>query len=336
MFAAALGFTVSLGCTWLLTRARMSGWVTDHPNHRSLHDTPIPRTGGLAILAALVTCGAVPWITSGGHIERSAVLLVCGAGLVAAVSLADDIRGVGAGLRVVTHLVAASLVVAAGLRLDRIDLPIGSLELPGILGIATTVLFVAWMINLYNFMDGIDGVAGGMGVVGFGTVAGLAFIAGDATMQTSSLCVAAACAAFLVFNYPPARIFLGDAGSTTLGYLAAVVIVGAASRGSVPVWIGVLIFAPFVVDASITLARRVLRGERFWEAHHSHYYQRLARSGWGHGPVARLEYGLMAVSSAAALISMGAPRLLQLALLFGTGGLYAGVFLWIDRKAGFP
>src|SRR5690606_10611586 len=135
---------------------------------------------------------------------------------------------------------------------------------------------------LYNFMDGSDGLAGGMAVIGFGAGGAAAWLAGDAALPPGHLCVAAAAAASLVFNRPPPRTFLGGAGSVPLAFLAAALGSFGWRAGCWPAWFPVLVFAPFVIDATLTLARRIARRERIWQAHRDHYYQRLVRMGWGH------------------------------------------------------
>src|SRR5262249_53435950 len=144
-------------------------------------------------------------------------------------------------------------------------------------GVAT-----AWMINLYNFMDGSDGLAGGMAAIGFGCYGIAALAGGDYLCATINLVVAASALGFLCFNFSPARLFMGDVGSVSLGFLAAVLDVVGWLRGDWPVWFGIVVFSPFIVDATVTLFKRALRGARVWEAHREHYYQRLVQSGWGH------------------------------------------------------
>jgi UDP-N-acetylmuramyl pentapeptide phosphotransferase/UDP-N-acetylglucosamine-1-phosphate transferase len=191
---------------------------------------------------------------------------------------------------------------------------------------------VAWTINLYNFMDGADGLAGGMTVIGFCAYAVAAALAGDAPFALTSLCVAAATAAFLIFNFPPARIFMGDSGSIPLGFLAAALGLLGWHDGLWPLWFPLVVFAPFVVDASVTLARRALRGERFWQAHRSHYYQRLVLTGWSHRQLALAEYGLMLVSAVAALLALRQPAPVQALIFAALIVAYVLAGLAVDRR----
>jgi UDP-N-acetylmuramyl pentapeptide phosphotransferase/UDP-N-acetylglucosamine-1-phosphate transferase len=200
----------------------------------------------------------------------------------AAVSFLDDLRGLPVAVRFVCHLAALLLPAHYGA------------------GAAIVVaIAIAWMMNACNFMDGSDGMAGGMALAGFGTYGVLAWWAGDATLATVSFSLAAAAAGFLVFNFHPARIFLGDAGSVPLGFLAAVLGLAGWTNGSWSLWIPLVVFSPFIADASLTLARRVFCGERFWQAHHDNYYQRLIRMGWSHRATALA--ALAAMPGAAAL-----------------------------------
>jgi UDP-N-acetylmuramyl pentapeptide phosphotransferase/UDP-N-acetylglucosamine-1-phosphate transferase len=194
------------------------------------------------------------------------------------------------------------------------------------------VFAVAWMINLYNFMDGADGLAGGMAAIGFCAYAGAAGLAGNTLLAVMSLCVAAAAAAFLVFNFPPARIFMGDSGSIPLGFLAAALGLLGWRDGSWPLWFPLIVFAPFVVDASVTLARRALRGERFWQAHRSHYYQRLVLIGWSHRQLAIAEYGLMLVGAVAAVLALHQTAPVQTVIFAALIALYLLAGLTVDRR----
>jgi UDP-GlcNAc:undecaprenyl-phosphate/decaprenyl-phosphate GlcNAc-1-phosphate transferase len=160
---------------------------------------------------------------------------------------------------------------------------------------------IGWLTNLYNFMDGSDGLAGSMAVIGFGTYGIAAWIGGAQPLAFLSWSVAMAAAGFLVFNFPPARIFMGDVGSIPLGFLAGAIGVSGWQHDIWPLWFPAVVFAPFVVDASVTLGRRLLRGERLWQAHRLHFYQRLILSGWSHRRTLLCECALMLVCSAVAI-----------------------------------
>jgi UDP-N-acetylmuramyl pentapeptide phosphotransferase/UDP-N-acetylglucosamine-1-phosphate transferase len=284
----------------------------DQPNERSLHERPVPRTGGIAVLAG--TASVIVFLKGAYWLPLALALIL------AAVSLVDDLRDMPSPVRLVVHLTAAAVLV-------------GNALWPGHpLGVVLLVIAIAWFVNLYNFMDGSDGLAGGMAVIGFGTHAAAAYLAGDAALAALCVAVAAAAAAFLAHNFPPARIFLGDVGSIPLGFLAGALGLIGWQRGLWPLWFPVLVFGPFIGDATITLARRLLRRERVWQAHRDHYYQRLVRMGAGHRGTALVGYAVMAACSAVALFGRTQPPIIQvLAFLSAAAGL-AVIAAWIDMR----
>jgi len=284
----------------------------DTPNDRSLHAHAVPRTGGLAVVAGVAVACAL---------AQPGVAVTLGAALaLAAVSFADDLLGLPTLARLAAHLAAASVVLAFEL------------------GYAEPVLFtillltIAWYTNLYNFMDGSDGLAGGMAVIGFGAYAIAAHLSGAGPFAALCASVAAAAAGFLVFNFPPARLFMGDAGSVPLGFLAGALGVVGWSRGYWPIWFPLLVFAPFVCDATLTLLRRALRRERVWQAHRDHYYQRLVRMGFGHRGTALVEYAVMAGCAAIALLARREPSTVQAGALALAAALLIAIAFWVDLR----
>jgi len=286
-------------------------WLApDRPNERSLHERPVPRTGGIAVLLG----SGVAFAAGVGNVWLPLTLAF---GL-AVVSFIDDMRGIPRGLRLAAHVAASALFAWYVLS------PMAPLEL------ALIVLGLTWLTNLYNFMDGSDGLAGGMALIGFGAYGLAGYLAGHEALALLCFAVAAAAAAFLVLNFHPARIFLGDVGSIPLGFLA-----GAAGilgwRDDVwPLWFPVLVFGPFIGDATLTLAKRLIRGERVWRAHREHYYQRMVRMGLGHRNTALIAYAAMLVCAGAALLGRAAPPPLQAAAFFGGGAVLAGLAVWVD------
>jgi UDP-N-acetylmuramyl pentapeptide phosphotransferase/UDP-N-acetylglucosamine-1-phosphate transferase len=309
--AALVAFAVSAGVLGLLLSPRVAAWFLDHPNERSLHVSPVPRTGGL---------GIVPGLALGMLVAGADVLLVALAVGLMLLSLLDDWKHLPAGWRLLGHLGAAVAFVLA------------YFPAAGWIELTLLALAVGWMINLYNFMDGADGLAGGMTVIGFCAYAAAAGLAGNASFALASLCVATAAAAFLMFNFPPARIFMGDAGSIPLGFSAAALGLIGWHDGLWPLWFPLLVFAPFVVDASVTLVRRALRGERIWQAHRSHYYQRLVLTGWSHRQLAVSEYGLMLLGSVAALLALHQPAALQTLIVASLAVVYLLAARTVDRR----
>ncbi|MBL1259529.1 MAG: glycosyltransferase family 4 protein [Thiotrichaceae bacterium] len=273
----------------------------DHPNERSLHTIPVPRAGGVAILVAfLVGMGMVAFFLG---LVVNPILLVC-ALLVAVVSFLDDCYSLSAALRFFIHFCAALILVVNGYALSVLELPGLSWAWPESIAVVISCLMVVWLINLYNFMDGIDGFAAGMAIVGFSCFALLAWQAQHLLFMSANMIVVAAVAGFLWFNFPPAKIFMGDAGSSTLGFLVAAFSLWASAEKIFPIWVALLVFSPFIVDASVTLLRRLFQGEKIWEAHKSHFYQRLVLVGWGHKKTVLCAYVLMVVCSATAWFAM--------------------------------
>ncbi len=310
--APLAAFLFALLVTRLLLTPAGRRIALDAPNERSLHDRPVPRTGGIAIAAgvAMACVLAAPKLP----------LTLAVAAALAAVSFADDLLGLPTLVRFTLHVAAAAAVVVLELRYAEPVL------------LVLFVLAIAWMTNLYNFMDGSDGLAGGMALIGFATYAVAAQFAGEAPLASLCGSIAAAAAAFLVFNFHPARIFMGDVGSVPLGFLAAALGLWGWSRGAWPIWFPLLVFAPFVCDASLTLLRRLLRRERVWRAHREHYYQRLVRMGFGHRGTALIEYAAMAACAAVALAVRREPSSVQAAALAGAAVALIAVAFWVDLR----
>jgi len=330
--AVILGFALSIWLTWRFCDPASRFHILDHPNERSLHAQPTPRSGGLAIFAGVVLGAAlVAWRFDqiGNLLWQSLSIL-----LVATVSYIDDRRHVPVIGRLSAHLTAAGLLLWAGFALRTIDVAGFEISVSTASGGILSVIFIVWMINLYNFMDGMDGFAAGMAVIGFGAFALLGWQASNSLFMLLNLVTAAAAAGFLIFNFPPARIFMGDVGSSTLGLLAATFVLWGARDGIFPFWVAVLIFSPFFIDASVTLIRRLFRGEKIWQAHKSHYYQKLVQTGWGHRKTVLLEYAIMLGCAATAVWGVHASHALQLAMLAGWGLFYSVFFFWVSRLAG--
>ncbi len=317
------------GTAWFSSRF-MPFRVLDAPNERSLHLRPIPRTGGVAIVASLVIGIVYLWVR---YYLQWPLMIGCGVALVVSIiSFMDDIYKLTPLLRLVIQVIAAVFVISAGITLSTIHLPGMAYQLPYVLAVTCTLFFIIWMTNLYNFMDGMDGLAGGMAVIGFFVFGCLGLRAGAIGYAGICFCVASAAAGFLIFNFPPARIFMGDAGSSTLGFLVGVMGVWADKENFAPLWITVLIFSPVIVDATITLVRRLLAGERVWQAHRSHYYQRLVQVGWGHRRVVLCEYLVMlAAASSAVLAVQYSKDLVQWIVLLVWIAIYLALAWSVDR-----
>lgn len=290
--AVAAGIGSALAVLGLLRWRR--GLPVSRPDHRTLHAGDVPRVGGLAVwlgvALGLAASGALPpwaWVV----VPLFAVFAV------------EDWRPLPALARLAVQVLAVGLFLG---ELGRIAPP-GWLEggiLPEALGWALIGIAMLWMTNLYNFMDGSDGLAGLMTVAGFGAMAAAALSGEDTVLGAAAIAVAAAAAAFLPFNWHPARIFLGDLGAVPLGFVAAATALDGVAGGIWPFWFPVLVFLPFIVDASITLARRALQGRSVLEPHRDHCYQRLVRIGMGHAGTAVAYGAVMAGCCASALAAL--------------------------------
>jgi UDP-N-acetylmuramyl pentapeptide phosphotransferase/UDP-N-acetylglucosamine-1-phosphate transferase len=300
----------------MLRRSRWTQRLADVPNERSLHERPKPRVGGLGLMAGALPVGAY---FAGEGVE---VILGCAAAL-ALVSFRDDLGSLPIHVRLPAHVIAATIAVLAVA--PAIGFPMGLLA----------VLVIAWMTNLFNFMDGADGLAGGMAAFGFAALAAGAALSGATALALVCAAIASASIGFLIHNFPPARVFLGDAGSIPLGFLAGALSLYGMVIGAWAVWFPLLVFSPFIVDATATLARRALRGEAVWRAHRSHHYQRLVMSGWSHRRLALAAYALMAAATLTALAFRWAEPMLQCGIIAAWGALYALLLIAMGRYLRF-
>jgi UDP-N-acetylmuramyl pentapeptide phosphotransferase/UDP-N-acetylglucosamine-1-phosphate transferase len=325
-----MAFLVSVLLTWHFSRPETVFCILDEPNARSLHTHPIPISGGIAILIGFTISTALAcWLTIP---TQNFFLLGISGLLIAIISFIDDCRHVSILYRLVIHFFVAYLLLWQGqFELTYLVLPGMIWELPLFLQISLSFFFVVWMINLYNFMDGMDGFAGGMTVFGFTTLAILGGLADHQFFMVMNLIIACAAGGFLVFNFPPARIFMGDTGASSLGFLAAAFSLWGNREGIFPLWVALLVFSPFIVDATMTLLRRLIRGEKIWIAHKSHYYQRLVQLGWGHKRTVLWEYALMATCSVSAMFVLYLPIYAQWILLIGWVFIYILLMYLVGR-----
>lgn len=294
---ALLGLSVA-GLTWLATRAVLGllirRAILDRPNERSSHDAPTPRGGGIAVVAVLVPAWIAAALLGGATVPWPAL----GAALLlAAVSWRDDMRSLGIHWR----LGAQILAVAAGL--TSIDGPVFHGILPAWLDTLAAGFLWLWFVNLYNFMDGIDGIAAveTASIGGGVTLVALGAAMGPAGAAAWGIVLAAAALGFLPWNWQRAKLFLGDVGSVPLGYLAGWLLLSLAAAGA---WKAALILPLYyLADATITLLRRLKRGEKVWQAHREHYYQRAVQGGMSHASVVK---AVLAGNLALAGLALGA------------------------------
>lgn len=294
---------------WIITsgmiRYASRRGVMDIPNARSLHQSPVPRGGGLAIVVVVTLVQAGLLLGYDGAPTYPLLLWHGGALVLAWLGWRDDRRPLSSRLRLVVQAVVATFGVA-GLHLGS-ALP----EALPLVGVCLTVVAVIWFVNLYNFMDGADGIAG---VQAVGAAVGGALLLtyqGQTVYAYLAAGIGGASLGFLCWNWEPARIFLGDVGSYFLGFQFAGLVLMSVAAGFSPVaW--AILFAPFVTDASATLGRRLIAGERWDQAHRGHAYQLLIRGGCRHRRVA---------AGLAALLLLGLWPLAYLSAVWPESGL---------------
>jgi len=268
--AVATGLLACLATRVLIPVLAHRG-ILDRPNERSSHRVPTPRGGGIAVIGSVLLAWGV--LAPAESVPSSVFGIALGAVLLAAVSWLDDLRSLSPMVRLLAQAAAVAL---------------GIFVLPGprYLFFFTAIGLVwIWWINLFNFMDGIDGLAGSeAAAIGAGLLLFASIGAGaDPALRTLAAVVTGAAIGFLVWNWSPAWIFFGDVGSVPLGYVLGFLLLDLAVRGF---WkIALILPLYFLADATITLARRLLRGERVWEAHREHFYQQAVRRGLGHAAV---------------------------------------------------
>jgi UDP-N-acetylmuramyl pentapeptide phosphotransferase/UDP-N-acetylglucosamine-1-phosphate transferase len=260
-----LPFMLALGATWWMVRPGNKLASIDKPNHRSMHSRATPRGGGIVIVGILLGYEATTLFAGSSWFPSTSATI--GLILVAAISYLDDRGEISASMRILVHLLAALCLVA----------PVGASF--GVSGLM--VISCVWCINLYNFMDGIDGLATCMAMVGSAAIGLLMANSGNITALAACHVMFCTCAGFLVFNLPPAKIFLGDVGSASMGYVMSMAVVFALdssvqAQDPRELMAVLLVFSPFLADATFTVLRRAVTGEKFWLAHRSHVYQRLA------------------------------------------------------------
>jgi len=317
-----LALAVSASLTRTVRSLSWAHGLLDVPNERSSHTATTPRGGGVSIvIAATLALLLLRWIDAIG--TELMLALIGGGGIVAAVGFLDDHHRVRAGIRLMVHIVAAlwALVCLGGLPPLQIGHRLVDL---GWAGQGLALVAIVWILNLFNFMDGIDGLAASEAVfiACGGALLGLVSASTSASgVPAAALAVGAACLGFLLWNWPPATIFMGDVGSGYLGLAIAVIALAATRDNPAALWIWLILGGVFFVDATVTVVRRAIRRERLHQAHRGHAYQRLAQR-WGSHQL---------VTIAAIALNIG--WLLPCALL---AALYPQAAVWIVPGALAP
>lgn len=337
LFAIAM-FCVAVGATYFVLRLG----ILDEPNHRSSHVKATPSTGGIAIVATFALGFAIVWVFSDQarlstyHLAGFAVAAFG----IALVGFLDDLKLLKTfKIKLGAQIAAALILLAFGIVFTRVSLPsIGAIEL-GWLGYPLTVFWVVALTNMFNFMDGLNGLAGGTAVIVAAFLCAVTFIEGSFFVYIFCYVMAAGAAGFLVFNFPRARLFMGDVGSQFIGFaFAALAVIAAeidASRTSflvVP-----LLFFNFIFDTVFTFCRRALRGEDVTQAHRSHLYQLLNQIGWSHVQVSLFHFFMTAAQGVGILYLIGLgpdDRMLVFLPFIAFQIVYAAVVMTVARRRG--
>lgn len=298
------------------------------PNERSSHSRPTPSGGGAAIVVGTLL-GVTVFLVLTRHLSLSWGTLLIGGALVAVVSWFDDLYTMPSTVRLAVHGASALCVLLGVGAIQQIHFPwLGNLYL-GWLGYGFTFLWIIALINGYNFMDGLDGLAGSQAVIAGVTWAYLGYWADVPLAMALGLILALSSLGFLAYNWPPARIFMGDVGSAFLGYnFAALAVLGAQQQGKLA-FLGALVVWPFLFDTLFTLVRRWQRGENLLQAHRSHLYQRLVISGHSHRTVTLLYAGLAVVGAVAGVSWFYELPGSANVIVVGLPGLAAGLWLLV-------
>ncbi len=300
---------------YIVLHSPLARRVMDQPGRlNSMHTEAIPRVGGAVLM--LVVLLLVTLKAFFGDFSTSLIAILAAAFALTCISMMDDVVSLSPRVRLIAHMLAASFI-SLYLWVDF------TRPTPWMLwaAVVACILIITWATNLFNFMDGADGLAGGMALFGFGAYAIAAAQAASASTDSASIAslsaiIAGAASGFLAVNFPPAKVFMGDAGSISLGFLAATLGLYGISVGMWPWWFPLLVFSPFVVDATVTLLKRIARREKIWVAHRQHYYHRLILSGWNHRRTALSYYLLMAGCGASALIATKVPAVTPMLALW--------------------
>ena len=334
---AILLVVASLALTrYMLTRAR----VIDTPNERSSHRLPTATSGGVAIVATFLIGVVVIFIFADKAVIRRDYFLgfVFSALLIAGVSLYDDVMRKPFIIKLVTQLVAVFVVLAFGLVIDQVSIPfVGRVQL-GVWGYPVSFMWIIGLTNAFNFMDGLDGLAAGAAVIVSAFFCAITFSQGSLFVYVTCYALMAGAFGFLAYNFPPARIFMGDVGSAFLGFVLSVIAIIAAryDQSHTSFMVMPLLLFNFIYDTLFTFVRRLLRGERVTDAHRTHLYQLFNRIGYSHRTVSLFHYGVCILQGMAAIWMVSIPDD-QRALVFLPFVLlefvYSYVVITLARKA---
>ncbi len=329
---AAVAFLTTLIAVPVARSWALRVGVMDVPNSRSSHVVPKPRIGGFGVLCGVLAGLLAIYLTAYESIAQPDVLLVLALFFLAGIGLVDDIKSLPIWIRMPLYLLGATVISWKCARIESVDLYIADrFSLSAGLSLGFTTLFIGWYTNLFNFMDGIDGIAACAATVTTSALA-LVFSANseDVILCLISISIASASLGFLPFNYSPSSVFMGDIGSVFLGGACGSLTAVAIQRGRLSLLAGILLMFPFVFDATFTLFRRALKGEKVWQAHRSHIYQQLCDLGFSHRAVATCYTGAAVATASFGLAFDQMPAAGQLfggVAVLGSAGITARVVL---------
>jgi Fuc2NAc and GlcNAc transferase len=286
-FAASLSFLISVVLTIVYRQLAIKYNILDVPNERSSHKSPVPRGAGITFFISFNLVLAL-LIQQDILTLKYTFPVFLGGPVIMLLGYWDDISSIPALVRLSVHMLVAFFIfilISSGFSKA---VEISFLPAWPWLTTAFCILFIAWFINLYNFMDGCDGLATSIGMVGAGLISLLSYLSGHKDLAITYLILAYALAGFLVFNWHPAKVFMGDAGAYFLGYVFGALALVSKMYYDSSLYIHLIIFGTFIVDATWTLLRRAMRRERVFNAHRQHAFQKLIKAGWGHARVTSL------------------------------------------------
>ncbi|MFZ5834132.1 MAG: glycosyltransferase family 4 protein [Pseudomonadota bacterium] len=316
-------FGISALLTWGMIRFNIS----DIPNERSSHARPTPKSGGVAIAAAFFAGLAGLYLLSGTVRLPGAqfVMFLATAGIMFAAALIDDLRGLRAGVKFTVQSLCALLFSLFVAHIDVLAFPVIGTVAFGVLGYGITVLWIIFFMNAFNFMDGINGLAGGGALIAALFLAGIAFFSGAHFVYLTALCLFGAVLGFFVFNFPNGRIFMGDTGSQIIGFVMAglAVIAARTDIGQVSIMVVPALFGSFLFDVLVTLCYRFARGRNLGQAHREHLYQISNRLGFSHRRVSLIYFGLFVMNGVFGVLIQAAEPAARLPLLLSGIVLHA-------------
>ena len=325
---------------WFIRYAKVKR-ITDVPSERSSHSTPTPRGGGIGFVVSSLATFLIYFAWNDLLTTTVSTAILISLTLIAILGWVDDRKDLSSLTRFTIHLIAAILVVLFVGSLESFYFPFLSMQSLGIAGIFLTLLWITGVTNIYNFMDGVDGIAS---VQALSASAGwmlIGYLWGEPVIFTVNLVVFGTVSAFLIYNWSPARIFMGDVGSVFLGFFFAIMPF-LASKISVQhsmattLWIGAFLLWPFLFDGSITIFRRILNRENIFEAHRTHLYQRLYISGWSHSRISSLYLLFSAACIPLAVSFPNSESLTQLKMILGllvVSFLYVTAVNYIEKDS---